>query len=360
MPAVALRLGRPVKWVEGRREHFVATGHDREQVHRARIALPAGRDDRGRRRRVPGRRRRVSHRRDRAHAQHREPPAGALPGAQLPERRHELRDEQDAERRLPRRGAPGGRRSSWSASSTSGRGGSDSTPSRSAGAIWCSPARCRTGRASPTRTGSRSPTTRATSPPASSARSSSSATRSSAPARPPSAGRRRRIGLGVACYVQGSGIGPVRGRAGAGRPERPGLRDHRGRRAGPGPPDHPRPDLRGGARRAPGRRPHRGGRHAALPHRHGHGRQPRRGEHRPGGRPHRARGPRAGAAGRRRAPRVRAGGRPHRGRPGVRDAGFRGARSRSAGSPTPPFAPRPSARPGSPASSDAATSTRTP
>jgi carbon-monoxide dehydrogenase large subunit len=39
VPAVALRLGRPVKWVEGRREHFVATGHDREQAHAARIAF---------------------------------------------------------------------------------------------------------------------------------------------------------------------------------------------------------------------------------------------------------------------------------------------------------------------------------
>jgi aerobic carbon-monoxide dehydrogenase large subunit len=39
VPAVALRLGRPVKWVEGRREHFAATGHDREQVHSARIAF---------------------------------------------------------------------------------------------------------------------------------------------------------------------------------------------------------------------------------------------------------------------------------------------------------------------------------
>ena len=36
---MALRLGRPVKWVEGRREHFTATGHDREQVHAARIAF---------------------------------------------------------------------------------------------------------------------------------------------------------------------------------------------------------------------------------------------------------------------------------------------------------------------------------
>jgi len=37
--AAALRLGRPVRWSEGRREDFVALGHDREQVHDARIGL---------------------------------------------------------------------------------------------------------------------------------------------------------------------------------------------------------------------------------------------------------------------------------------------------------------------------------
>jgi CO/xanthine dehydrogenase Mo-binding subunit len=37
--AVALRLGRPVKWIETRREHFLATGHDREQAHEARIGF---------------------------------------------------------------------------------------------------------------------------------------------------------------------------------------------------------------------------------------------------------------------------------------------------------------------------------
>ena len=37
--AAALRLGRPVKWVESRREHFLATGHDREQLHTARLGL---------------------------------------------------------------------------------------------------------------------------------------------------------------------------------------------------------------------------------------------------------------------------------------------------------------------------------
>ncbi len=42
--AAALRLGRPVKWVESRREHLMATGHDREQVHEARIGFdPQGR-----------------------------------------------------------------------------------------------------------------------------------------------------------------------------------------------------------------------------------------------------------------------------------------------------------------------------
>jgi carbon-monoxide dehydrogenase large subunit len=35
----ALRLDRPVKWVEGRREDFAATGHDREQDHEATIGL---------------------------------------------------------------------------------------------------------------------------------------------------------------------------------------------------------------------------------------------------------------------------------------------------------------------------------
>jgi carbon-monoxide dehydrogenase large subunit len=37
--AAALRIGRPVKWVETRRESFLATGHDREQVHEARIGF---------------------------------------------------------------------------------------------------------------------------------------------------------------------------------------------------------------------------------------------------------------------------------------------------------------------------------
>ncbi|MGH7421227.1 MAG: xanthine dehydrogenase family protein molybdopterin-binding subunit, partial [Candidatus Rokuibacteriota bacterium] len=39
VPAVARRLGRPVKWVETRREHCLAAAGDRDQVHEARIGL---------------------------------------------------------------------------------------------------------------------------------------------------------------------------------------------------------------------------------------------------------------------------------------------------------------------------------
>jgi carbon-monoxide dehydrogenase large subunit/6-hydroxypseudooxynicotine dehydrogenase subunit gamma len=35
----AMRLGRPVKWIEDRREHLVATNHSRQQLHRIRAAV---------------------------------------------------------------------------------------------------------------------------------------------------------------------------------------------------------------------------------------------------------------------------------------------------------------------------------
>jgi aerobic carbon-monoxide dehydrogenase large subunit len=38
----AIRLQRPVKWIEDRREHLIATNHSREQRHRARLAVDAG------------------------------------------------------------------------------------------------------------------------------------------------------------------------------------------------------------------------------------------------------------------------------------------------------------------------------
>src|SRR2546422_4068565 len=39
IPAVARRLGRPVKWIETRREHFLATAPDRDQHHQARLGI---------------------------------------------------------------------------------------------------------------------------------------------------------------------------------------------------------------------------------------------------------------------------------------------------------------------------------
>jgi carbon-monoxide dehydrogenase large subunit len=39
LPWAAIKLGRPIKWIEDRREHFVATTHERDQIHDAEIAL---------------------------------------------------------------------------------------------------------------------------------------------------------------------------------------------------------------------------------------------------------------------------------------------------------------------------------
>jgi carbon-monoxide dehydrogenase large subunit len=39
VPAVARRLGRPVKWVETRREHFLTASGDRDQTHTARLGV---------------------------------------------------------------------------------------------------------------------------------------------------------------------------------------------------------------------------------------------------------------------------------------------------------------------------------
>jgi carbon-monoxide dehydrogenase large subunit len=42
VPFAARRLDRPVKWIEDRREHFVATNQERRQIHDAEIALDGG------------------------------------------------------------------------------------------------------------------------------------------------------------------------------------------------------------------------------------------------------------------------------------------------------------------------------
>jgi carbon-monoxide dehydrogenase large subunit len=39
IPWAAMRLGRPIKWIEDRREHFFATSHERGQIHDAELAF---------------------------------------------------------------------------------------------------------------------------------------------------------------------------------------------------------------------------------------------------------------------------------------------------------------------------------
>jgi CO/xanthine dehydrogenase Mo-binding subunit len=41
VPWAAMQLGRPVKWIEDRAEHFLATTHERSQIHDAEMALTA-------------------------------------------------------------------------------------------------------------------------------------------------------------------------------------------------------------------------------------------------------------------------------------------------------------------------------
>jgi len=41
IPFLVIRLGRPVKWIEDRREHFVAANHSREQEHELELAVSA-------------------------------------------------------------------------------------------------------------------------------------------------------------------------------------------------------------------------------------------------------------------------------------------------------------------------------
>ena len=172
--------------------------------------LPAGRHDRGDRGRVHGRRRRLSRRGHGPDAQHREPPARPVPRPPLPERRHELRDEQDAERRVPRRGTARSRLRHGAAHRHRRAAPRPRSRSRCGGATWCSPARCPTGPGSPTRTGSPSPTIRATSRPGSTARSSCSAR--GAP-RPPA-------GPGVARGAGSASASPATSRAPASGPTR--------------------------------------------------------------------------------------------------------------------------------------------
>ena len=105
---------------------------------------------------------------------------------------------------------------------------------------------------------------------------------------------------GSACYVEGTGVGPVRGRAHPGRDRRHGGRLDRADHPGPGPPDDARADRRRRARRADG--PDHGDdrRHPPVQVRRRHVRLAYRGDVGQRGRADRAQGAGEGAADRRR------------------------------------------------------------
>ena len=108
VPAVARHLGRPVKWIETRREHFLTAAADRDQAHRARLGVTEGRRHRGPRDGVHAGSRRAHDARRGHHLQHDQPPGRPLPRSQLPRRGAQRRHPQDLRRRVSRRGTPRG------------------------------------------------------------------------------------------------------------------------------------------------------------------------------------------------------------------------------------------------------------
>ena len=59
LPWAAIKLDRPIKWIEDRLEHFFATTHERGQIHDAEMALDGRRPHPRRQGRVPARHRRL-------------------------------------------------------------------------------------------------------------------------------------------------------------------------------------------------------------------------------------------------------------------------------------------------------------
>ena len=97
----ALRLQRPVKWIEDRREHLLAANHARDQVHEIRAAVDAQRLHPRHRRRVLDRSGRLCpHPCGDRHGSHRGDPAGPLRSAGLSLARPHPPHQQDAMRHL--------------------------------------------------------------------------------------------------------------------------------------------------------------------------------------------------------------------------------------------------------------------
>ena len=310
--AAARRLGRPVKWVEGRREHFLATGHDREQEHEIRVgfardgaivgvdgafladvgAYPAAGDGLTANT--------VNHL------------LLAVSRAPLPQHRRGRGDDQDAQRRLPR-GRPAGSRVR------------DGAPDRHRRA----PARPRSRRRAPQESdpcggdalsprphlqGRRAHHLRPRRLPrrVRARRSPCSTTRRGASARPPSADGPSASASASPATRKARGSGPTRARRSASiRAARSTSTSASPRRARATPPRSRRSPPPSWAR-ASTTCTVMAGDTCALPVRHGHRRQPRDGQRRSRGRAHRARGAGQGRPRGRRAAGVRARRRAHR------------------------------------------------
>ena len=149
-PYLARALGRPVKWIEDRAEHLVATNHSREQRHR----LEAAFDEEGR---LLALRDELWHDNGAYLRTHGvvvpeltlSDAARALPRAGLRGHRARRAHEQDAVRHLPRAGALRGHLRPRAAARRRGRGAGGRPPSSCAGATCCGRRSCRTSGRSP-------------------------------------------------------------------------------------------------------------------------------------------------------------------------------------------------------------------
>ena len=212
VPWAAMKLDRPVKWIEDRAEHFVATTHERGQMHDAEIALAADGKHPRHQGRLPARHRRLRPvRPDRADQQpvH---AARALRRAELRQHVHRGLHQQADRHAVPRR-RPAARRVRDRAAARHRRARARHRP-RGDPAAELHPA----GRV-PVRQRDHLPGLHADSPTtaATTRRSSTKALdligyeRFVREEQPRLRAEGKHVGIGVVCYVEGTGIGPYEG-----------------------------------------------------------------------------------------------------------------------------------------------------
>ena len=109
IPFLARRLGRPVQWIEDRREHLMCSCHSRDQIHDVEVGFDGDGRILALRDRFHRRLRRLESDRRRRGLQHRGASARPLQDRRHRARRPDRRHQQGAERALSRGRAPGSR-----------------------------------------------------------------------------------------------------------------------------------------------------------------------------------------------------------------------------------------------------------